>query len=80
MKKNSFHEFWNRLKHPDDATLEKMQKISEWTGVGAFAGLVTLEGVNYSIMHRYSYADILKLFEEDKIESYHLNFSTRELR
>lgn len=79
MKENPLQNWINKLKHPDAETTKKIQKISEATGIASVGGLALLELVHYFYIRRYSYSDILKLFKEDKIDSYHLNFSTREL-
>ncbi len=77
---NSVREFFKKLTHPDEKTLQKIQNISMATGASALAGIGVLEGVNLALLHKTSYAEILRLFREDKIKSYHLNLESRELR
>lgn len=80
LKNNPLRNWINKLRNPDVETAKKIQKVSEATGLASLSGLALLELVHYFYIHRYSYSDILKLFKENKIDSYHLNFSSRELQ
>lgn len=76
----SWKEFTEKLRNPDEETLERVQKSNEFAGGASLLGLLLFEGANYVQKKRYSYTDLLKLFEENKIESYHLDLSSRQLR
>jgi len=79
MKKNSFRDFWNKLLNPDAATLKQVDKISKVVSMVSGSGLLLLKALDSASMQRTTYADLLKLFDEDKVTDYRLDMSSRQL-
>ena len=77
---NPIKQWFDKIKNPDQKTMEDLQKVSEATGLASLCGLGIMELGHYINMRKLSYSDILRLFQEDQISSYHLNFSSRELQ
>lgn len=79
MKKDFFKRLQEILRNPTKEQSKVLQRIDALMGAGAALGLISLKLIEESSKRSFPYSEILRLFRDDKILSYHLDLGRNEL-
>ena len=79
MSENRFQKILEQLRDPDSALSRRIETIGMSGMTFAGAGLGMLKFVDYAQRKQLKYSDVLNLFREGKIASYHFDMSSRDL-